>query len=333
MINNQDLRHVPPVISFKKIGIIGKPHKILPLAGLKQLLSILKDFSIEVLIEEQTAKTHKSLGIEFLENYESFSLTALNHSNDLDPKNKIDSPITSHKASSTYDKKLDIDAAIVIGGDGTMLGAARALCRLNMPLIGINSGRVGFVTDIYLQDIALHLPNMLQGEYLIDRRHLLAAKVRRDLELVYEGLAVNDVVLARTSNASMIEVSVFIDGAYMCHQRADGLIISTPTGSTAYSLSVGGSIMHPKVAALLLAPIAPQGLSHRPIAIPIDSQIEIRIETPQPTLLNCDMQTFNEIRPQDRIEIARADQDLIFLHPTNYDYYQMLRQKLHWHER
>lgn len=297
-------------ITFKKIGIIGKPLKILPLAGLQQLLSILQDFQIEIFIETQTSQTHKNLGIEWLGQYPSFDIKMLGK-------------------TSTNEM---LDAVIVIGGDGTMLGAARELCACNMPLIGINSGRVGFVTDIYLQDIALHLPKMLQGEYLIDRRALLQATVIREHQEIYQGLAVNDVVIARTSNAAMIEVAIYIDDAYMCLQRADGLIIATPTGSTAYSLSVGGSIIHPKVAACLLAPIAPHGLSHRPIAIPIDSQIKIRIDSTQPTLLNCDMQTFNELKKQDLIIIEQSPQQLLFLHPQNYDYYQMLRQKLHWQQ-
>ena len=159
------------------------------------------------------------------------------------------------------------DLAIVLGGDGTMLGYARQLAPHDIPLIGINQGRLGFITDIPLSEVKASLTAMLGGAYEEDRRALMRAKVWRDGPCVFNALALNDVVVNRGATSGMLEVRVAVDGRFVANQRADGLIIATPTGSTAYSLSAGGPLLHPSLPAWVMAPIAPHTLSNRPIVL------------------------------------------------------------------
>ncbi|NGZ86862.1 NAD kinase [Duganella aceris] len=224
------------------------------------------------------------------------------------------------------------DAAIVMGGDGTMLGIARQLAPFNVPLIGINQGRLGFMTDIPLEGMLPVLAKILAGSYKAERRTLLEGRVRRNGDTIHVGLAVNDVVVARGAGAGMAELRVDVDGHFMYNQRSDGLIISTPTGSTAYALSAGGPLLHPSLGGIVLVPIAPHALSNRPIVLPESSEIVIEIVRGRDASVNFDMQTFASLQAQDQIVIQRSPHAITFLHPEGWSYYNTLREKLHWNE-
>ena len=224
------------------------------------------------------------------------------------------------------------DAAIVMGGDGTMLGMARQLAPYDVPLIGINQGRLGFMTDIPLDRMLPVLADILRGRFKAERRTLLEGSVLRDGVAIHVGMAVNDVVVARGAGAGMAELRVDVDGHFMYNQRSDGLIISTPTGSTAYALSAGGPLLHPSLGGIVLVPIAPHALSNRPIVLPDSSRIEIQIVRGRDTSVNFDMQTFASLIQNDRIVITRSPHTITFLHPEGWSYYDTLREKLHWNE-
>jgi NAD+ kinase len=224
------------------------------------------------------------------------------------------------------------DAAIVMGGDGTMLGIARQLAPFEVPLIGINQGRLGFITDIPLENMLPALAEIMKGNYKAERRTLLEGQVLREGKVIHVGIAVNDVVVARGAGAGMAELTVAVDGHFMYNQRSDGLIISTPTGSTAYALSAGGPLLHPSLGGIVLVPIAPHALSNRPIVLPDSSLIEIEIMRGRDVSLNFDMQTFASLMPQDRIVLRRSPHTITFLHPEGWSYYHTLREKLHWND-
>jgi NAD+ kinase len=223
-------------------------------------------------------------------------------------------------------------AAIVIGGDGTMLGIARRLARYKVPLIGINQGRLGFITDIPIERMLPALAEILSGKAKVEERTLLEARVVRDGVEIHCSVAVNDVVVARGTGAGMAELKVTVDGAFMYNQRSDGLIISTPTGSTAYALSAGGPLLHPTLAGIVLVPIAPHALSNRPIVVPDTSDIVVEIVNGRDISVNFDMQTFTSLQHGDQIMISRSPNTITFLHPEGWSYYHTLREKLHWNE-
>jgi NAD+ kinase len=212
--------------------------------------------------------------------------------------------------------------AVVMGGDGTVLGAGRHLAPYGVPLIGINHGRLGFITDIALQDAHGALARVLEGS------------VWRGDQKMYSATALNDVVLNRAGRGGMIEVRVELDGAFMYTQRADGLIIATPTGSTAYALSANGPILHPGMNAMVLVPVAPQTLSNRPIVIPDTGVLNMtltamgRVEVG--ASVHFDMQTWSDLQPGDRIVVQRAPYAIRFVHPEGYSFFSTLRRKLHW---
>lgn len=224
------------------------------------------------------------------------------------------------------------DLAVIVGGDGTMLGIARELAPHGVPLVGINFGRLGFITDIPLLRWPEALGAVLEGHFVADNRVILKARVSRDSQVIFESSAVNDVVISRSSRAGMIDVQVHVDGIYMYSQRADGLIVATPTGSTAYALSCNGPILHPSLEGIVLVPVAPQALSNRPIVLPATSVISMSVAEGRETRVNCDMQTFADLQLGDLLEVSRADYTCRFLHPSGYSYYATLRSKLHWHE-
>jgi NAD+ kinase len=226
--------------------------------------------------------------------------------------------------------------AVVMGGDGTMLGIARQLAKYDIPLIGINSGRLGFITDIPLDRMVPALHEILQGQAQAEERSLLEARVVRDSqqksEEIFCGVAFNDVVVARGTGAGMVELKVAVDGEFMYNQRADGLIVSTPTGSTAYALSAGGPLLHPSLQGIVLVPIAPHALSNRPIVVPESSEIVVELVAGRDISVNFDMQTFTSLQLGDRIVISRSPHTITFLHPRGWSYYHTLREKLHWNE-
>ena len=224
------------------------------------------------------------------------------------------------------------DLGLVVGGDGTMLGIGRQLAPFKVPLIGINQGRLGFITDIPLDNYQDTLTPMLRGEHEEDLRTLMHARVMRDGHCVFDALAMNDVVVNRGATTGMVELRVEVDGRYVATQRADGLIVASPTGSTAYSLSAGGPLLHPSVPGWVLLPIAPHTLSNRPIVLTDGAEIVIEVVAGRDASANFDMQSLASLLHGDRISVRRSKHQVRFLHPKGWSYFDTLRKKLHWNE-
>jgi NAD+ kinase len=250
----------------------------------------------------------------------------------------VESATASHLGLTAYPiKKVEefsgaIDLAVVLGGDGTMLGIGRQLAGSNVPLVGINMGRLGYMTDIPIQNVQTVLPQIIAGEYEADTRTLLDAVVMRNGKEMNQALALNDVVVNRSGISGMVELAVRVNGSFMYNQRSDGLIVSTPTGSTAYALSAGGPILHPRVAGILLAPIAPHSLSNRPIVLPQDIVVSIEVVDGREVIVNFDMQSQTELKSGDVIEVRQSKKTITLLHPRSHSDYKTLREKLHWNE-
>ncbi|GGY31732.1 NAD kinase [Bacterioplanes sanyensis] len=225
------------------------------------------------------------------------------------------------------------DLVIVIGGDGSLLGAARALAKYNVPVLGINRGRLGFLTDISPDDeMCEAVQAVLDGDYVEERRFLLDAEVKREGNPIASGAALNDVVLHPGKSARMIAFDLYIEGQFVYNLRSDGLIVSTPTGSTAYALSGGGPIMHPRLDALVLVPMFPHTLSSRPIVVDGKSEIKIVIDASQdiyPTV-SCDGQTHTPCAPGDSVTIRKKAHKLKLIHPKQHNFYEICRTKLGW---
>lgn len=222
------------------------------------------------------------------------------------------------------------DLAIVLGGDGTMLNIARTLAPYDVALIGVNQGRLGFLTDISIETMFETIGAILEGKYVAEDRMLLEADVFSTGEAVFNVLAFNDVVVSKGVRGSMIEFEIHIDGEPIYTQRSDGLIISTPTGSTAYALSAGGPIVHPSLRVITLVPVCPHTLSNRPIVISSERTIEIVVHSADDPRAHFDSHSHVELREGDRIRIRRYSHDISLLHPAGHSYYAMLRQKLNW---
>ena len=250
----------------------------------------------------------------------------------------VESATASHLGLTAYPvKKVGefsgaIDLAVVLGGDGTMLGIGRQLAGSNVPLVGINMGRLGYMTDIPIQNVQTVLPQIIAGEYEADTRTLLDAVVMRNGKEINQALALNDVVVNRSGISGMVELAVRVNGSFMYNQRSDGLIVSTPTGSTAYALSAGGPILHPRVAGILLAPIAPHSLSNRPIVLPQDIVVSIEVVDGREVIVNFDMQSQTDLQSGDTIEVSQSKKTITLLHPRSHSDYKTLREKLHWNE-
>jgi NAD+ kinase len=287
------------ILRFETIALIGRPQT----AGLERTLTAIAAWldarGIVVVIEESIADCPS------LSTWKGVSFNEIAHRADL---------------------------VIAVGGDGTLLGAARQIGPQEVPLLGINHGRVGFVTDIPLSQWEAGLQTVLAGDFAIERRGLISATVSRDGQPVWSTLAVNDVVVNRSSRAGMIELEVEVDGEHMATQRADGLIVASPTGSTAYALSANGPILHPRLRGFILVPIAPQSLSNRPICLPDDVSITIRVVEGREPRVSGDMQVFSDLHIDDDIEIKHAPHAMRLVHPKGYSYFGTLRSKLNWHE-
>jgi len=238
--------------------------------------------------------------------------------------------ITAHTILDVLQIGQQCDLCLVVGGDGTMLGIGRQLAQFGVPLVGINQGRLGFITDIAFDDYQTTLTPMLHGNYQEDSRWMMQAEVVRGGESVFNATAMNDVVVNRGASAGMVELRVEIDGRFVANQRADGLIIASPTGATAYALSAGGPLMHPSIGGWILAPIAPHTLSNRPIVLSDKGEIAIEIVAGRDPSVNFDMQTFASLRHGDRIIVRRSAHQVRFLHPVGWSYFDTLRKKLHW---
>ena len=240
--------------------------------------------------------------------------------------------LQGYRARTTDEIGVEANAVIVVGGDGTMLGLARKMAPYNVPLIGINQGRLGFMTDIALDRVLPVLTDMLAGKIESEQRSLLEGSVLRGGESIFHALAFNDVVVSRGAGSGMLELRVEVDGRFMYNQRSDGLIVSTPTGSTAYALSAGGPLLHPSLGGIVLVPIAPHALSNRPIVLPDTSQIVIEVINGRGNTVNFDMQSLASVKHHDRIVIRRSRHTITFLHPHGWSYFSTLREKLHWNE-
>jgi NAD+ kinase len=224
------------------------------------------------------------------------------------------------------------DLAVVVGGDGTMLAIARELAPFHVPLVGINQGRLGFITDIPLGQFRDALGPIVAGDFESEHRSMLTGEVWRDGERIFEGLSLNDVVVSRGASASMVELRVDVDGDFVANLRADGLIVSTPTGSTAYALSAGGPILHPAIGGLVMVPIASHTLSNRPIVLPDHGEVRIGVVSGKDVSANFDMHNIASLILGDQVRVRRSQHQVRFLHPRGWSYYATLRRKLRWYE-
>lgn len=249
----------------------------------------------------------------------------------LERETALNTGLADHGALTAAELGHHCDLAIVVGGDGTMLGIARQLARFGIPLVGINQGRLGFITDVSIGEFAEALAPMIAGDYEEERRTMLEGSVFRDGEVIFEGFAVNDVIVSRGGTASMVELKIDVGTEFVANLRADGLIIGSPTGSTAYALSAGGPILHPGIAGWVLVPIAPHDLSNRPIVLPDSREISIEIVAGRDASVNFDMQALASLLHGDRVCVRRSAHQVRFLHPLGWSYYATLRRKLHWH--
>ena len=223
------------------------------------------------------------------------------------------------------------DLIIVVGGDGSILNTARTFVDNNIPILGINLGRLGFLADVSVGQMFDIVSKVLKGEYTKEERCLLCCQVEQDGQIVYQSVALNDIVINRQDALKMIEFDVYIDDKFVNNQRADGLIITTPTGSTAYALSSGGPIMHPGVNAIGLVSICPHTMSHRPLIVPGDSGIIVRIkDNSEGVSIHVDGQTSCPIVPGQEIRVRQHGSFIHLLHPKDYDYFEIIRSKLHW---
>ncbi|HAT7747104.1 TPA: NAD(+) kinase [Legionella pneumophila] len=227
------------------------------------------------------------------------------------------------------------DLIIVVGGDGSLLSASRMAIKVNTPVIGINRGRLGFLTDILPQDIESHLGPVLNGQYNEEERFLLHTKIYDKENSYFEGDALNDVVLGRGSETHLIEFDVYINQQLVSHYRSDGMILSTPTGSTAYALSAGGPIMHPQLNAIVLVPMFSHSLSSRPLVIDGEAEIELYISKSNETDLriSCDGHESRVVKPGQKVAVKKNGNRLRLLHPLDYHYYDTLRSKLGWESK
>ena len=285
--------------SFKTVGLIGK-YKSPEIAGpLLKLADFLTQRGVKVLIDRLTA---------------------------------------SHIGDNKYPVLVleeigrQADLAVVLGGDGTMLNIARTFAPCDVALVGVNQGRLGFLTDISIDTMFETIGAILEGNYVTEERMLLEAEVFSGESSVFTVLAFNDVVISKGIKGSMIELEVRIDGQFLYTVRADGLIVASPTGSTAYALSSGGPIVHPSLSVMALVPICPHTFSSRPIVISSDSVVEIIIGDAADARAHFDSHSRFDLREQDHVVVRRYGHTIRLLHPVGHNYYSMLREKLHWTE-
>ena len=282
--------------SFKRIGLFSKQEDSRISSTLVQLYQFLNDRSFTIMVTPTVAS--------FLD-------------------------IEAHDEAEIAD---NIDLAVVVGGDGTLLQVGRLLAPKNIPIIGVNLGRLGFLVDISSSRLDQQLQEMLAGKYTVEPRTLLQADVFRGEEKLGSEGALNDVVVHVRNDVRMIEFDTKIDGEFVNTQRADGMIVSTPTGSTAYSLSAGGPILHPSLNAVTMVPICPHTLSHRPIVVSAENEIEILLCESRnvDARVSFDGQANINLMAGDRIVIRQHENKLLLVHPEDYDYYHILRSKLGW---
>ena len=286
------------VSTFNTVALIGKYQSQEIAGSLVGLATFLRQRGIRVLLEESTAAAVGEVAATDVVDYAAIGDQA--------------------------------DLAVVLGGDGTMLNTARRLAEFEVPLVGVNQGRLGFMTDIARESMLESMAAILDGHFQREQRFLLAVEVIRGTQRVFSTLALNDVVANKGDIGRMIELEVKVDGELIHVLRADGLIISTPTGSTAYAMSANGPILHPAVAGIAIVPLCPHALSNRPITISDRSVVELGLLPPHDARIHCDGQEHFDARAGDRVRVGRSTHNITLLHPPGYSYFAMLREKLQW---
>ncbi len=284
--------------AFRRIALIGKLHSPEIASSMRALRDIVVARGAEVMVEQETAALFD--GTVPAKSYDEIGAGA--------------------------------DLAIVVGGDGTMLAAARSLVRHKTPLAGINQGRVGFMTDIALSDMPGAVGAILEGRYSIEGRSLIEAEIRRGERSLLKTLALNEAVVGKGSQGRLIEFALYLDGEYVYTLRADGMIVATATGSTAYALSAQGPILHPSVPAFALVPLNPHTLSARPVSVSDRSVIEIKLLRAHDARAHFDGFALTDLAEGDRLVLRRSADAIRFIHPPGYSYFVMLREKLRWSE-
>jgi len=282
--------------AFGRVALIGKLRSPEIAASLRELGALLKERGCEVLIERETAKELAAPGAD----YDAIGRAA--------------------------------QLAIVVGGDGTMLAAARSLVRYGVPLIGVNQGRVGFMTDIGHADMISGIGAVLEGKYRVEERAAIDAEIRRGEQSVLRTIALNEAVVGKGSQGRLIEFELALDGEYVYTLRADGVIVATPTGSTAYAMSAQGPILHPAVPAFALVPLNPHTLSARPVSVSDRSVIEIVLARALDARAHFDGFALADMQQGDRLLLRRSADPVRFVHPPGYRYFATLREKLRWSE-
>ena len=289
--------------SFQRIGVVARLRSPEVVESLNRLVAFLKSDGRAVVAERATANLLDDRSIEIVEG------------RTLKPD--------------------AVDLVIVVGGDGSMLGAIRALAGLDVPLLGLNRGRLGFLTDIPPEAMEQGIGRVLAGEYQLSERFLLGAEISRQGVVAASGTAANDVVLHPGRSVRMMEFELYVDGQFVYSQHSDGLIVATPTGSTAYALSAGGPILHPQLDAIVLVPMNPHSLNSRPIVLDGDSAIEIRVGVRDELCpaITCDGQYELTTAPEDVIRIRKRPRPVRLIHPVDHNFYQICRTKLGWGSR
>lgn len=286
--------------SFKTVAVVGKSDATVLPDKLDQVIAVLRAHGAAVLMDTRTAEASRT---------------------------------PPDEALALADLPARADLAVVVGGDGTLLSCARLMAAHGVPLIGVNLGRLGFLTDIPADKVSETLSGVLAGDYVTEERLMLSTRVLRAGREIFATHAMNDVVVSRAGTGSMIEFAVHVDGEFIYSLRADGIIAATPTGSTAYALSAGGPILHPGLSAIALVPISPHTLSNRPVAIKSSSRIDIVLVKGAGARANFDVQSHVDLEANDVVCVSAAEKPAILLHPRGYRYFSMLRDKLRWNER
>ncbi len=286
--------------TFRSVGLIGRVHSDQTRRTAERLVHFLTESGVEVILLDSLAEL-------------------------------VNQPDLVDQGDENYIGQ-HCDLAIVIGGDGSMLGAARSMVAHQVPVLGVNRGRLGFLTDIMPSEVEAKVGEVLEGKYITETRFLLDMSIIRDDRIIASGDALNDVVLHPGRHIRMIEFELYIDGQFVYSQSSDGLIVSTPTGSTAYALSGGGPLMYPSMDAIVLVPLNPHTLSSRPIVVNGDSQIKLIIGQEMTTSLNitCDGQASDLVKAGDEIHVTKKPTRLQLIHPSDHNYYETCRTKLGW---
>jgi len=283
--------------NFNKVGLISKSNDLSVSETLNNVYNLLKDKGLDVMLDNST-------------------------------RGLLGGPITVDIEKIGQ----ECDLAVVIGGDGTLLHAARELVDADVPLVGVNRGRLGFLVDVSPEDGLHELIEIIDGDYQQEERLMLNCRLARNGKIIHQSLAFNDMVMRTKNVLQIIEFELSINGSFVLSQRADGVIVASPSGSTAYSLSSGGPIVNPNLPALVVQPICPHTLSSRPLVVSADSEISVLV-TEKKTVhaqMVCDGQVYNDLQNNDIIEVRKHSNAIRILHPTKYDYHHILREKLNW---